>query len=318
MIGALFGGASRFARSAAAATKEAKLGEFFSRQFGGSSIKQRALIGGGFFGAASLTGSYYDAVERQLSSYYGEEKYEEMYAGGVRGRKGMATFALKAQGVMGLLGRDLISRGMGSAKYFSKVGQSVSAKRAALKGREYISPSGDVLPTSPRKFNYAREFRNEMKFGVGKDINTPRLGLGAVGFGVGMGLSASDIGVSPFAVGALGGAIGIGMSTLRGASNVTRMSVGVKGDLARAREFGLVGKAGTKAESSFIKKRLAMTAGIMAVGVGAGAGLGLSHNAPLPEGNIIDFSRHNESGVSRMNFSTAGLVQALHRSNSRY
>lgn len=313
MIGNLFSSIARVGRGIKGGAKEADIGGFLSRQFGGSTIKQRALIGGGFFGAASLTGSYYDAVERQLSAYYGEEKYQEQYAAGVRSEKGMATFALKAQGVMGILGRDIISRGIGSLKYFSSFERGVKTVRGAAiykrRGgpgsldprRELVGYSDKTIKTLPKPTT---------SYG-----DMPRIGLGTLAFGAGMALNEyTGAGVSPLAM----GAAGAGLSALLFAGGKgTTMALTTKNDPARAREFGMVGK-GKAARGAFILKRLGMTAAIMGAGGAAGYAQTATRNAPLAEGNIIDFSRHNESGVQRMNFSTAGLVQALHRSNSRY
>ena len=329
MIGNLFSSIARVGRGIKGGVKEADIKGFLTKQFGGSSIKQRALIGGGFFGAASLTGSYYDAVERQLSAYYGEEKYEEQYAAGVRTRKGMATFALNVQGFMGLLGRDFISRGINSARYltgsknkFMSLGTTTAPHSTNIRYTKRLSSKTGkmtvtgITPTSTTLARSTKVGLNPKYRGNYGDI--PRLGLGSLAFGVGM-ATTEYTGVSPFAMGAAGAGVGALANTLlRGGKKFSKMTVGVKGDPARAREFGLVGKAGTKEESKFIKKRLLMTAGIMGGGFVAGGVQGSTRNASLPEGNIIDFSRHNESGVQRMNFSTAGLVQALHRSNSRY
>ena len=315
MIGNLFSSIARVGRGIKGGAKEADIKSFLTKQFGGSSIKQRALIGGGFFGAASLTGSYYDAVERQLSAYYGEEKYQEQFAAGVSGRKGMATFALKVQGFMGLLGRDLISRSMNTSKYFT-----AAKSRLIPVGSKYEQPinMGTLKPQRGVRRTIYKVNPNYTGY-RGKYGDMPRLGLGTLALGAGFALNEyAGTEVSPFALGIVGAGVSSLVTTLLGARKFSKMAVGVKGDPARAREFGLVGKAGTKEESKFIRKRLAMTATIMGGGFAAGAVHGATRNAPLAEGNIIDFSRHNESGVQRMNFSTAGLVQALHRSNSRY
>ena len=64
---------------------------------------------------------------------------------------------------------------------------------------------------------------------------------------------------------------------------------------------------------------------LTAMGIASAAGFAtyasvnrLSDALPA-EGNIIDLSMSNAGGgVSKMNFSTAGLVQALHKANRRY
>lgn len=55
-----------------------------------------------------------------------------------------------------------------------------------------------------------------------------------------------------------------------------------------------------------------------AAGAYAGYKVGSSYNNISPEGNIVDFRTYNADGVSRMNFSTAGLSLALHSNNRRY
>jgi hypothetical protein len=83
--------------------------------------------------------------------------------------------------------------------------------------------------------------------------------------------------------------------------------------------YGIAGAA-----AGYAGYQVAKSAGIggtmLAVGAAAAtyASVNRLSNALPAEGNIIDFSTQNSGGVSKMNFSTAGLVQALHAANRKY
>lgn len=81
---------------------------------------------------------------------------------------------------------------------------------------------------------------------------------------------------------------------------------------------GAMGYGGTK----LLGARGMLHAGVGAGIIGGAGALGYSvatrNNNPAAEGSITSFDRYNSSGVRRMNFSTAGLVQALHNNNRKF
>ena len=67
-----------------------------------------------------------------------------------------------------------------------------------------------------------------------------------------------------------------------------------------------------------VAKNIGTTVATIGIGGYAGYEAAMANNNPIAEGTITQFERHNSSGVNRMNFSTAGLVQALHNNNRKY
>lgn len=385
-----------------------KIPGYLTKTFGGSSIAQRALIGGGFFGAAAATESYYDAVEERLSSYYGKTEYTRKYKEGLDATSTGIETLFNIQGVFALLGRDIISKGIGTARYrlaprqarmFSETSSFNVARDAAGAGqvvkRSGFSPKvqhRDVVvskgsyytsgygPRDPRRIPYARgtyqpypgstvpppmnlpAFAKEAQKGrvitstaampvvdariAGKSVtaqttnyttdqnllhrlfgkidpkfnylgNRPRLKMGSYAF---LGLTAANVaGIDTVISPATASITGALFELSGGFGRFSKRAAGIKGDPARAREFfGRATGVTAKQQGRFVASRLGMTAGVIGAGAGLGAAFGSNNQNRFVEGNITSFKRHNESGVRRMNFSTAGLVQALHRTNSNF
>lgn len=381
-----------------------KIPGYLTKTFGGSSIAQRALIGGGFFGAAAATESYYDAVEERLSSYYGKTEYRRKYKEGLDATSTGIETLFNVQGVFALLGRDIISKGIGTARYrlaprqarmFSETSSFNVARDAAGAGqvvtrsgiqrhRDVIASKGPYTtsgygPRDPRRIPSERgtyqpypgaerapmnlpTFAREAQKGrvitsttgmpvvdariAGKSVtaqttnyttdqnllhrlfgkidpkfnylgNRPRLKMGSYAF---LGLTAANVaGIDTVISPATASITGALFELSGGFGRFSKRAAGIKGDPARAREFfGRATGVTAKQQGRFVASRLGMTAGVIGAGAGLGAAFGGNNQNRFVEGNITSFKRHNESGVRRMNFSTAGLVQALHRTNSNF
>jgi len=151
---------------------------------------------------------------------------------------------------------------------------------------------GSIVPRSPqRKYAQTRLARAEKRLESTatylRGVNSTPLATAAVVGAVGtIGLSQAD---TPFGLGVTAGALGLGLS-------ITPLGKGI---------------------GKFVSKYPAESlAGVGALTAGAAIGMRRSHYASA-EGNIEDVSYERESATSKLNYSTAGLVQSIHNNRRR-
>jgi hypothetical protein len=324
MIGALFSKMGRLGsafRAGGAATdiNKKSIGGFLGKQFGGSSIGRRAGTAAGFYLAGQATTGYIDTFAQELEGYYGTERYERKFGTAAETVSGAVGFYFNLQAAMGLLGRDPITRMGNSMRYGGAKGRLAGAERSFAEhpGRRGITGQGNRVdpkygmasPVGPgRELQSARG-----AMAAARDV--PRMGYRGILTGAAMGAAAAGVGdgFGVLSAAVLGSTLDIMLPIMKFGGK----AVGTRKDIARTREFGMRGASNVK-EGAFIAKRLGMTAGIMGGGALVGGAIAATNNNNLQEGNIIDFRKGNDQGVNRMNFSTAGLVQALHKNNRRY
>lgn len=261
--------------------------EALGKFFGGSTFKRRAITAGSFAGAGMAGSAYIDHIADVKRNYYGEERYNQYYGSGAETVSAGVSLASLFYTGSALLGRDPVTRIRNSYRYrkawLGNLGKSTNLSAAAgpLKGNLRAAPTSS----------------QELK----KLANTPRFGV------VQMLGAASMIGggsISPTALGVGAGIVGTGLVAGAG------LGLGMAWKASKGRGFG----AALGAATMYGATSSAVVGGGAAVGYAAA----VRDNNPIAEGNITQFDRYNSQGVSRMNFSTAGLVQALHDRNRRY
>jgi hypothetical protein len=99
---------------------------------------------------------------------------------------------------------------------------------------------------------------------------------------------------------------------------IASTSLGLAGPAAIAAQVG-VGAAGLAGAAGLGVAAVKAPATMATLGVGGYVGwqVATHHNSTMAEGNIIDMRQYSDSAVRRMNYSTAGLVQALHNNNRK-
>lgn len=278
---------------------------FVARNIGSSSILSRVGVVGGYGAAYGSFSALTRSFENQQKSYYGEERYNQYYGSGADLVRGGAFAATAYFGGFALLNRDPITRTISQIKY----GSAKLAKRSAisalgkpkelLKEREYgknlyMMHQRSFYNAEAATYNAALAKRRKAidrlydpkieKLGKSPMLQNPfyliRTGLLASTF-LGYGTSMAE---NPLVQGAVGlGVLGAGTYAIRKA----------KGTVPTAITLGAM--AATYGSISRIKK------------------------SQVAEGTITDMSYASApSAVSKMNFSTAGLVQALHSANRKY
>tara|TARA_R110002074_G_scaffold402324_1_gene607016 strand:+ start:50034 stop:50861 length:828 start_codon:yes stop_codon:yes gene_type:complete len=255
---------------------------------GGSTIKGRVGRAAGYLGAGYGTSAYIDHKVEEKKNYYGEKRFNTYFGEGAGSAlSGTAKMAGMWYGGWAMLGRDPLARGLNTLKY--------------NKARAASTNWGDLIThpfSKPRSkaSHFSNDFIKNLK-------NTPRLtarhavlyGSMAIGGGAASSAVAENASaqMSALAIGATAGAVGGGLALLGGWG--ARKMMGRAGFMHAATGAGIIGAAGA-----------------------GGFAAAQANNNPIAEGSITDFSRANSSGVSRMNYSTAGLVQALHNNNRRH
>jgi len=260
------------------------IGELGRRAAGGSTFKGRVMRGAGYLGAGYGAAGLIQHQADIKRNYYGQERYDQYYGSGAETLSGIAKGAGMWYGAFALLGRDPIARTINSAKYYK-------AKIASTKWSDiWEQPLG--LPRTKASAYTSSDIK--------KLSQNPRVGpLQAMAW-------ASMAGAPE-----VGAVIGMGM-----------MGTGIMGSMGRMR-----GGRGAPTGVGFAATPGKWGARLSSMGTGAavmGAGGYLGYmGAQRPdnvtaEGTIRSFDRYNSAGVSRMNYSTAGLVQALHRNNRKF
>jgi hypothetical protein len=248
----------------------------------------------------------------KLRAYYGDEKYEKRYQTGINMMSAGVTLASGYGMASSLFGTSL-----GKGRYTSSMFAPLGASSAARLGRRVGKVGGQIKAASVA--------RNKYMTAIGEtSVLRKRLeaqastSVGRLGMGHTLGRSTifqADVlkakrrasalkGRYTRASGNLGGAIYNALVGPIGSGTSRRRSLG---NMLKSKSFSL--KSLDPAEWS---RKTLLNTGLMSIGAGAIAGN--IHSAgkyqyPLMEAGNISMA---PSATQRMNFSTAGLTQALH------
>ncbi|MCB1711903.1 MAG: hypothetical protein KDH96_05330 [Candidatus Riesia sp.] len=269
---------------------------------GGSSMTRRIGVGAAWWGGGELAQSFVEHKEGEKRAYYGDSRYESYYGKGASALSGALGLYTKGHAIGSLLGRDPINRAINSIKYRkgSVAGRQLVSEYKTLK--EMHGPGIDRLIQSK-------------KVDIDRYLSVPRLGFRSLGLYAGV-AAAEFTGDSRSVM--MGLTTGVAADTLLGFGKKGRSKAQLRSaqaDLGLTDELLKQHRAKKASGHSYgIGKSLAVA------GIGAGAGyyLGAVNTNRSAEGPITSFEKYNEQGVSRMNFSTAGLGLAIHRNQRRY
>lgn len=293
-----------------------------TKMLGSAGIKRRAGLFASYMGAGY---GFSAAMDRQIEhsrNYYGAENFEREYGEGVNMPGNIGKYYVGwLMGGMSLIDRDYISRGRNTYRYLfgegNKYRKLLNSKKlynrtipydghfeAQVKMGKHPGVNvirqpheGTMLVQEP--FNISpvtAKTRNRLEQSLKKFKDAPQFGLLQM-------ISSSSI---------LGGATSLSSGLMNAVSSPAAQYT-LYGTTAATLLMGGV--------ALHSKGKLTTTMiGLGVVGAGGYAGLkaGKRPYGGAAEGTITDFSDYNNSAVRRMNFSTAGLVQALDRNNRRY
>ena len=275
-----------------------------TKMLGSAGVKQRLGLFAGYMGAGYGFSALMDKQIERSRNYYGAERFEREYGEGVNTPGNIGKYFVGwTMGGMALLNRDYISRGKNTYKYLfgegNKYRKLLNRKspitRTAFTDGGYTT-SSVTEPFSTSKHDIVMKRRASATAKLNKLKDAPQFGLLQM-------LSSSSI---------LGGASSLSSGLMNVISNP-------------ATQYTLYGTAAATLLMGGValhsKGKLATTmTGLAVAGAGGYAGLraGKRPYGGAAEGTIVDFNDYNNSAVRRMNFSTAGLVQALNRNNRRY
>jgi hypothetical protein len=264
--------------------------------YGRSSLGQKAGLVGLYAGGSLTFNALLDSFEERQRAYYGDARYNSYYKGGVETLKGVSSLAGIGLSGLALIDRDPISRLINSTKY--RFAREKGLLKRLKGGRDYVESSGRATP-----FSFARD-TEFLKITKGRTTALLEDRLKKL-------KKAPRFGVTSMLIAA----------NLAGTNISSVLSNIPAGDITKYSVMGLgaVGAIGVGwAAKKFLPGSTIMGFGATAAGGYLGYKVGGAHNHTTAEGNIIDFRAANESGVSRMNFSTAGLTLALHKNNRKF
>lgn len=216
---------------------------------------------------------------KEMENYYGSSRYSSYYGQGRETAAGISAGAGLFYGVMSMLHKDPYSRIKTSLNFWTK-------ERQLLKSASPVKEA--MIRSSPG-----------LGAGWGKSFSSKAasffVGATRVGTWVGMTSAPSYFTGTGMLTSAVGGTLAAGAVSGLGLGAIAIGKQGVN-------PSHLLGFAGSVAAASG--------------GAYAGWKLASNVNAPAAEGNITGFDQG--SPTSRMNYSTAGLVQALYKNRKQY
>lgn len=256
-----------------------------SKVVGRSGIRKRIGMMSMYMAPAMATVIAADNFAQQQRAYLGDDRYNSYYGDAENNVKALAIGAGAWFGFGALMGRDPVSKIVNSGKLFSfKAVSSIDDSIRTILNRSSASRSGPYArmggsPAGPAPSGPLVDRRAQQ---LEKLKSVPLVGIkDAIVWSSILGGRSAGSEYYPH-LGAVAGAAALSLT----AAGITKVK----------------GWAGTS---------------VFAAGAYAGYLVGDRINNPSAEGTITDFSTYNSRGVSRMNFSTAGLVQALHYNNRR-
>lgn len=269
-----------------------------NKVFGAPGIKRKLGLAAGYVGAGYGVSALAEHQQANSRAYYGDEYYDKHYKG-ADSLGGLAKGIGYFFGGMSLIDRDYISRGRNTYNYL--MGKEARGYRKLLNSKKPITRTSftDGGYTTSR---VTEPFKTSSHPGVMARRAEAAAGLKSLQQRPGLGP------VQIFSLAVMGGALDSGpvskiMSAYPNAGSYAMTAVGI-------------GAAGMIGASIHRNKAYGATMAT-AAGAGLGAMTALKFNNRAAEGNIVDFNTYDDSVVRRMNFSTAGLVQALHNANRR-
>jgi hypothetical protein len=308
------------------------LGDIAKKLTAGSSWKGRVGRGLSYFAAGQGASSYIQFAADERRNYYGDKGYEQRFGSGADTLSGSAEAVGLYYGIFGALGRDPISRikNTGMLKYArhqnrvhakvtGKVTGRLNAKSSDILGRDPHYGAGPKLVQGRRTFpRPGHEYGDRARF-VNEPSKNRRIGA----------LTSQYKSHSPEAIKKLADTPRAGIvrplawaSVLGMPSGHAGEAMGWLGENAGA-SAGVVGAGIGGFAAGYAITKMGASKSLIGAGVIGGAGYmgyrtASRDNNAAAEGTITSFDRYNSSGVGRMNFSTAGLVQALHNNNRRH
>lgn len=272
---------------------------------GSAGLKRRAGLFAGYMGAGYGFSALMDKQIERSRNYYGAENFEREYGEGVSTPGNISKYFVGwGMGGLALLDRDYISRGRNTFRYL--FGKEANRSRKLLNRKSPITRTAFTdggyttnqvtEPFSQSKHAVVMSRKASAKAKLDKLKDAPQFGLLQM-------LSSSSL---------LGGASSLSSGLMNAISSPA----------AQYTLYGTTAATLLMGGAALYSKGKLTTAvvGLGVAGAGGYAGLkaGRRPYGGAAEGTIVDFNEYNNSAVRRMNFSTAGLVQALDRNNRRY
>jgi len=302
--------------------------------FSSAGYLQRGALAATYLAPTIAFNKYVSDFEERKRNYYGDERYEEYYGSGASGLKGLSILVGGMLTAQALLGRDPISRFITEGKHLTAKARLFSPKRALSRQQKELTFAEKEISKIEDELGgimgVAAARKGQPVVEITKEQNVKK--LGRIGE-----LKARSDKLRP-AVEQLTSSVKEAeqkVTELAKQPRVLTPFYAARIASYSAAYFGVnsgsTGIAGTAVGLAAGIGVLGLGSAIHAAGgktataVAAAASYGMYKSATtikenMPaEGTIIDVSMGNEpSGVSKMNFSTAGLVFALHQANRKY
>lgn len=293
-----------------------------------------AAVAGGF-----LASSYLSHLSGVKKNYYGEKEYQSQYRGGIDTAASLAPYAGGALGLSMLLGggsvpgrisntgkRMVLRPAYSIASRMSPVNFSVSGNAASSASSLFNAATTSNRRLSlftgrerQRSFRFRSERRQNPKYRVTSDPYTESIGVqnraGSPSFDTSESVAGRFVryydnigpGIMPLVLlNATSAGTSLGLKTaavsVMSAPGTTAAVVG-----------GIVGTTALKVASQI--GGMEGFVGMGAIGAAATAGVYAGSRLPVRsagEGHISDFRVNAQSTSGKMDFNTAGLVQAMH------
>ena len=267
------------------------LGKYLVGAGAGTTLAGRLGRAGMYLGAGYGGAAYIEQKGYEARNYYGSDRYDAYFGSGFSSLAGTAKVAGMFYGASALVSRDPIARVMNTYKY-----NKAKITNAYTKMTAPIDMSMGFPIRQPVPMKYSSSDIKNLK-------SAPRVGpLQAAAWSSALGVPA------------------LGSVYLLGWMGATTVG-GVRGRMSKGKTAAsaVMGYAGNMVGKTAVSLGRAGRAGVVAAGAGyLGYTVGTRNNNTTAEGTITEFDRYNSAGVSRMNFSTAGLVQALHNNNRKF
>ena len=300
------------------------LGDIGKKLTAGSSWHGRIGRGLSYFAAGQGASAIITHKADEVRNYYGDKSYDSQFGSGAETLAGTASAIGTYYGVFALAGRDPMARikntfKLSSAKHQNRIHAKVSgrlnARASNILGRE---DHHTLLYTGPqRAFRFKRKPTEILTRGrhVNEDSMNRRINKYKLHSPDDIKKLADTPRADPLRLMMWASWTGLLPGATQGTTSWIGETIGATAGVGASVVGGFAaGYAITKmgASKSLIGTAVMGGAGYM------GYRTATRDNNAAAEGTISSFDRYNDTGVSRMNFSTAGLVQALHNKNRRY
>lgn len=286
----------------------------------------RLLPAAGFYAAGQIGGAIIENRAEMQRAYRGRESYDAMYGTSAQTAASIVRGAGTFLGIQSLLGINPVQEGIATVKKFKKFRKAAAvAKRAkrlstmqkvsevaasekylkpkgiSILTADYVHPSGTMFrqfPGSSVPVNLGSKAGETFVKGKAKALKTATKRMESIiKFGPNF-LTAAGV--------TAGAGVAAGALYAPGLTAIVALAPEV------AKAFPI-----TRAAGRFVARYpVSSMLGVGALGAGAAIGMSRTHY-PAAEGNISDVSYGRESATTKLNYSTAGIVQSIHNNRRR-